>query len=250
VARSDPTISEREPLRAVRTQMDDHGRGGTGEPSCPIRFGDIVLLSDGSLGVAFLPDQGGELLACFALDELGDLPNPEPEREIVIANWDSIERVVGDREELPEVMQKHLEPYRRGVVIGSSQWVRGVELLEEGERARFEAGQWNEFTAEVQALLTSLFGPFDPVANESAAVPCYRVLVHLDEAWDTWRSFGPMTLDESRALVERLPETFEQPSQLRRGVYDAHARAMSKLEVYRYYAKVDERRFTRGQGES
>jgi hypothetical protein len=24
---------------------------------------------------------------------------------------------------------------------------------------------------------------------------------------------------------------------------------MSKLEVYRYYAKIDERRFTRGQGE-
>jgi hypothetical protein len=223
---------------------------GTGD-GCgqPVRFGDVALLSDGSLGVVYLPDQGVERMACFELDELGNLPERERERETIIASRDSIARIVRSHAELPERVQRRLEPYRRGILLGESHWSQGVELLGEREQACFESGLWEELGADARDFVISLFGPFAPGPCEHADLACYRVLVHLDEAWDTWRCFGPMTRDESRSLLESLPSTFVQPRELRRGVYHTSADAMSKLEIYRRYAKIEEYRFTRGQGE-
>ena len=215
-----------------------------------VRFGDLVLLSDGSLGLVYLPDQGRELLACFELDDLGDLPAVEAERETIIASRDSIARVVRSHAELPERIQRRLEPYRRGILLGESHWSQGVELLGERDQLSFENGFWEELGAEARGLVTLLFGPPAPAPLESAGAACYRVLIHLDEAWDTWRCFGPMTQEESRTLLRGLPARFEPPRELRRGVYEAGADAMSKLEVYRHYTKIEEQRFTRGQGEA
>jgi hypothetical protein len=220
------------------------------ESARPVRFGDLVLLSDGSLGLVYLPDQGRELLACFELDPLGELPAIETERETIIASRDSIARVVRSHAELPEQTQRRLEPYRRGILLGESHWSQGVELLGERDQFSFENGSWEELGADARDLVTLLFGPPAPRPPETAGATCYRVLIHLDEAWDTWRCFGPMTHEESRALLESLPATFEPPRELRRGVYETDADAMSKLEVYRHYTKIEERRFTRGQGEA
>lgn len=239
-------------MRAPSTHASDCGvqRDTVVGAHRPVRFGDVVLLSDGSLGVVYLPDQGRDLLACFELDELGNLPRFERERETIIAGRDSIERVVGSHAELPKRIQQRLEPYRRGILLGESQWSRGVELLDEREQAYFEGGLWEELTADARELVISLFGPCATRPCENGDAACYRVLVHLDEEWNTWRCFGPMTDGESRALVESLPRTYAQPRELRRGVYDTSSDAMSKLELYRHYTKIEERRFTRGQGEA
>ncbi|MDH3518916.1 MAG: hypothetical protein OEM49_00540 [Myxococcales bacterium] len=220
------------------------------EPAgCPVQFGDVVLLSDGSLGVVFMPDQGKNLLSCFELDDLGNLPQAERDREIVIAGWDSIERVIGSHGELPEWMQRRLEPYRRGIVLGEAPWTRGVELLDECEQLRFSRGEWNELTAGARDLVTSLFGPCTPPPERNGGTSSYRILIHVDQEWNTWRCFGPMTHTESRTLAERLPRMFSRPRELRRGVYDASTDAMNKIEIYRHYTKIEELRFTRGQGE-
>ncbi len=223
---------------------------GADESPRPVRFGDLVLLSDGSLGLVYLPDQGRELMACFELDELGELPTNEAERETIIASRDSIARVVRSHADLPERIQRRLEPYRRGILLGQSHWRQGVQLLGERDQISFESGLWNALSADAWDLVTSLFGPLPPVPPENAKAACYRVLIHLDEAWDTWRCFGPMTHGETRALLESLPGTFAPPRELRKGVYQASADAMSKLEVYRHYTKIEEKRFTRGQGEA
>jgi hypothetical protein len=234
-----------------------HRRSETDMPLCaveqsarPVRFGDVVLLSDGSLGLVYLPDQGRELMACFDFDPLGDLPALEAERETIIASRDSIARVVRSHAELPERTQRRLEPYRRGILLGESHWSQGVELLGERDQFSFENGLWEELDPDARELVMPLFGPPAPSPPESAGAACYRVLIHLDETWDTWRCFGPMTHEESRTLLESLPATFESPRELRRGVYETGADAMSKLEVYRHYTKIEERRFTRGQGEA
>ena len=216
----------------------------------PVRFGDVVLLSDGSLGIVYLPDQGRELLTCFELDELGNLPKAERERETIIASRDSIARVARSHADLPKRIQQRLEPYRRGILLGESHWSQGVELLGEREQISFENGLWEELSTDAWDLVTTLFGPLASGPRENAEAVCYRVLIHLDEAWDTWRCFGPMTHGESRSLLESLPCTFAPPRELRRGVYQASADAMSKLEVYRHYTKIEEQRFTRGQGEA
>ena len=220
------------------------------DSACPVRFGDVVLLSDGSLGVVYLPDQGRELLACFELDELGNLPMAERERETIITSRDSIARVVRSHADLPEKIQERLERYRRGILLGESHWSQGVELLGEREQIAFENGLWEELGTDARDLVSTLFGPPAPGPREKAEAACFRVLIHLDEAWDTWRCFGPMTHGESRSLLESLPCTFAPPRELRRGVYQASTDAMSKLEVYRHYTKIEEQRFTRGQGET
>jgi hypothetical protein len=222
---------------------------GADESARPVRFGDLVLLSDGSLGLVYLPDQGRELMACFELDELGDLPADEEKCETIIASRDSIARVVRSHADLPGRMQQRLAPYRRGILLGESHWSQGVELLGERDQISFESGLWDELGGDAWSLVTSLFGPLSVDPPEEASAACYRVLIHLDEAWDTWRCFGPMALGETRSLLESLPGTFAPPRELRRGVYQASADAMSKLEVYRHYTKVEEQRFTRGQGE-
>lgn len=230
--------------RETDVQLDDDA------DTRAVRFGDLVLLSDGSLGLVYLPDQGRELLACFEIDELGELPTAEEERETIIASRESIARIVRSHADLPETIQRRLEPYRRGILLGDSHWSQGVKLLGERDRIAFENGFWGELGADARDLVTSLFGPLAPSRPENAEAACYRVLIHLDEAWDTWRCFGPMTCDESRALVESLPDEFEAPRELRRGVYQTSTDAMSKLEVYRHYTKIEEERFTRGQGET
>jgi len=218
--------------------------------ACPVRFGDVVLLSDGSLGVVFMPDQGKRLLSCFELDDLGNLPGPERDREIVISDWDTVERVIGSHCELPAAMQHRLEPYRRGILLGDSHWARGVELLDDLEQTQFERGDWQELSGEAFDLVTSLFGSREPLRERSIETSCYRVLVHVDQEWNTWRCFGPMSRSESRILAQRLPKMFSQPRELRKGVYDAKVDAMSKIEIYRHYTKIEEQRFTRGQGEA
>jgi len=218
--------------------------------TCPVQFGDVVLLSDGSLGVVFMPDQGKRLLSCFELDDLGNLPGSERDREIVISDWDSIERVIGSHGELPAAMQHRLEPYRRGILLGEAHWARGVELLDDTEQLQFERGDWQELSGEAFELVASLFGSREPVRSRSVESACYRVMVHVDQEWDSWRCFGPMSRSESNALARRLPAMFTQPRELRKGVYDADAETMSKFEVYRHYTKIEEQRFTRGQGES
>jgi hypothetical protein len=233
-----------------RSNETDAQSDTDGDNACPVRFGDVVLLSDGSLGVVYLPDQGRDLLACFELDELGNLPKAERERETIIACPDSITRVVRSHADLPQRIRRRLEPYRRGILLGESHWSQGVELLGEREQISFESGLWEELSADAWDLVTLLFGPLAPDPCENADAACYRVLIHLDEAWDTWRCFGPMTHGESRSLLENLPCTFAPPRELRKGVYQASADAMSKLEVYRHYTKIEEQRFTRGQGEA
>jgi hypothetical protein len=231
------------PARPIRDASDS-------PHACPVQFGDVVLLSDGSLGVVFMPDQGKRLLSCFELDDLGNLPGSERDREIVISDWDSVERIIGSHCELPTAIQHRLEPYRRGILLGDAQWTRGVELLDELEQARFEQGDWQDLPEEAFDLMTSLFGSREPLRERAFGTSCYRLLVHLDQEWNTWRSFGPMSRNESHLLAQRLPKMFSRPVELRKGVYDAGSDAMSKLEIYRHYTKIDERRFTRGQGEA
>ncbi|HEY5658742.1 MAG TPA: hypothetical protein VIY27_13215 [Myxococcota bacterium] len=230
------------------TGADDEHPPGAGDRR--VRFGDVVLLSDGSLGVVYLPDQGAELMACFELDELGNLPEQPRDRETLIASRDSIARVVRSHADLPGEIQRRLEPYRRGILLGESHWIQGVELLDAWDRACFENGLWDELDRDAHDFVVSLFGPFSSAWGGRTDPACYRVLVHLDEAWDSWRCFGPMTRGESRALVESLPSAFARPRPLRPGVYQTSTEAMSKLEVYRRYTKIEELRFTRGQGEA
>ena len=64
-----------------------------GDP--PADFGDVVVLSDGSLGVVCAPDPGARQVTCLELDELGNLSRCGDQPEIVIAGWDAVQRVVG-----------------------------------------------------------------------------------------------------------------------------------------------------------
>jgi len=69
-------------------------------------LGDVVVLSDGTLGVVAEPGCGAGLVTCLELDELGNLPRSGRDPEILMAPRDSIHRVVGCRSELDHEIRR------------------------------------------------------------------------------------------------------------------------------------------------
>lgn len=220
------------------------------ETQSPVRFGDVVQITDGSLGIVHLPDSGAEHCACFEIDELGELARQDGQLDVLIAGWDAVHRVIGGLDSLPDHVSKALEPYRRGLVLGSGHWERGVELLDEREQILFRSGRWPALCGGSRELVESLFGPLRHLyGDEEEEEDCYRVVVHTGEEWSSWRAYGALTEGEAQELVERLPRLYEEPFELRRGVYGAVPTAMNKVEVYRHYTRVGETHLCRGQGE-
>ena len=77
------------------------------EPSA-LRYGDVVIFSDGSLAVVWSPDRGNGQVVGFELDELGNLAISGETPEIVIAGRESVQRVVGHHDELPPEIRSAL----------------------------------------------------------------------------------------------------------------------------------------------
>jgi hypothetical protein len=77
-----------------------------------LRFGDVVVLSDGTLGVVAEPGRCAGLVTCLELDELGNLARCGRDPEILMAPRDSIHRVVGCRSELGEEIRRAIERFR------------------------------------------------------------------------------------------------------------------------------------------
>ena len=73
-----------------------------------IRYGDVVIFSDGSLAVVWAPDRGNGQVVGFELDELGNLAISGETPEIVIAGRETVQRVVGHHEELPPEIRSAL----------------------------------------------------------------------------------------------------------------------------------------------
>ena len=73
-----------------------------------IRYGDVVIFSDGSLAVVWSPDRGNGQVVGLTLDELGNLAVCGETPEIVIAGRESVARVVGRHEELPPELRSAL----------------------------------------------------------------------------------------------------------------------------------------------
>lgn len=75
-----------------------------GREASGLRYGDVVVLSDGSLAVVWAPDRGNGQVVGFELDPLGNLALTGETPEIVIAGRESVQRVVGHHDELaPEI---------------------------------------------------------------------------------------------------------------------------------------------------
>jgi hypothetical protein len=77
-----------------------------------VRFGDVLVLSDGSLVVVCAPESGTRQAACLELDERGNLALCGEGPEVVLAGWDAIAQVVGSREELAPELRSAIESYR------------------------------------------------------------------------------------------------------------------------------------------
>jgi len=88
----------------------DRGDALSGSPL--LRFGDVVVLSDGTLGVVAEPGRGAGLVTCLELDELGNLARRGRDPEILMAPRDSIHRVVGCRSELGPEIRRALQRFR------------------------------------------------------------------------------------------------------------------------------------------
>jgi hypothetical protein len=73
-----------------------------------IRYGDVVIFSDGSLAVVWSADRGNGQLVGLELDELGNLAISGETPEIVIAGRETVARVVGHHEELPAELRSAL----------------------------------------------------------------------------------------------------------------------------------------------
>ncbi len=220
------------------------------ETRSPVCFGDVVQITDGSLGIVYLPDRGADHCACFEIDELGELARQDGQLDVLIAGWDAIHRVLGPLATLPDHVTKALEPYRRGLVLGNAHWERGVELLDEPEQILFRSGRWSALPDSTRELVESLFGPLRHLyADQEEWEACYRVLVHLGEDWSSWHAYGALTEAEAQDLSRRLPQLYDLPAERRRGVYESTPHAMSKIEIYRHYTKVDEQHLCRGQGD-
>ena len=83
---------------------------GEWEGRC-VRYGDVVIFSDGSLAVVWAPDCGNGQLVGLELDELGNLQVSGATPEIVIAARDSVARVVGHHDELPPELRSALAEF-------------------------------------------------------------------------------------------------------------------------------------------
>jgi hypothetical protein len=76
-----------------------------------IRYGDVVIFSDGSLAVVWAPDRGNGQVMGLELDELGNLAVSGEIPEIVIAGRETVQRVVGHHDELPPEIRSALEHF-------------------------------------------------------------------------------------------------------------------------------------------
>ena len=89
---------------ATRAGTMDEGEGEIRR----VRYGDVVVFSDGSLAVVWAPDFGNGQLVGLELDELGNLQASGDTPEIVIAARDNVARVVGHHDELPPELRSAL----------------------------------------------------------------------------------------------------------------------------------------------
>ena len=77
-----------------------------------VRFGDVVVLSDGTLGVVAEPVGEAGLVTCLELDELGNLARCGRDPGILMAPLESVHRVVGCRAELGEEIRRAIQRFR------------------------------------------------------------------------------------------------------------------------------------------
>ncbi len=241
-------------LEDAKRRWGDHVEQVIGFPpvpegvECPLRFGDVVRLKSGTVGVVTLPDLGGTMFAMLELDEAGrDLSEPD-DPEAVQSTWDYVESVLASHGDLPEALQRHLEPLRKGIVLNETHWDQGVQFLEGEEYELFRQGDWSELSMGSERLVSEFFDEYSEA--EGGAADRTRVLVHTDEDWSTWHCFGPMSAEEAEALIGRLDARFSRPTAIRRGVYEVGPETMTKYEVYRGYTRIEERHFCPGQGEA
>jgi hypothetical protein len=89
-----------------------HDGGDASSGTTQLRFGDVVVLSDGTLGVVAEPASCAGLVTCLELDGLGNLARCGRDAEILMAPRDSIHRVVGCRSELGEEIRRAIERFR------------------------------------------------------------------------------------------------------------------------------------------
>ncbi len=194
---------------------------------CPLRFGEVVRLFDGTKGVVLMPNQGATFFSLLEIDGRGA---PLPRAGQTISTWESVRERVGDYELLSAALRSRIQPFRKAVQFEGTHWARGVDFLEAQDRPLLERADWSE-------LRSRLFHGCDQVEEFFAGEPArsgprFRVLLHAGCESADWRRFGPMTRNEARALIRRLEREMPPPKELARGVYKASKSRMNKWELY------------------